>query len=442
MSPVEVRGLNCPNCGAAIQLRGFQFSQSVVCDSCCAVLDASDANVAVLQAFDRKLRRYAPLIPLGTRGTWKGDPWEVIGFQVRQISVDGTEYRWHEYLLFNPYRGFRYLSQYDGHWNDIVPVHGLPVPGAVRGHPTVTWRDQAFKQFQSSAATTVFALGEFPWMVQVGDRVTVRDFVNPPFMLSSEETGAEVTWSLGEYVPGERLQQAFKLREPLPRAIGVFANQPNPLHARVGAYWKAFALLLLALVVLVVGRVGTASNRAAAHVEGVFHPGRAEDKQPFVSDTFTLVGHTSSVDIRSRANVDGSWLFLGLTLVNDSTGQVIDVGREVSYYHGVEDGESWSEGSPADHASVPAVPAGRWFLRLEVDGPDTGADIDWQVDLRRDAPGFLWWAIALVLLVLPPVVVGLRSAAFETTRWAESDFAPQASSGDDDSSSDDSSSDD
>ena len=436
MSPVQVRGFNCPSCGAAIQVRGFQFSQSVVCDTCLAVLDASDANVAVLQTFDRTLHRYPPDIPLGSRGIWKGDPWEVIGFQVRQITVEGVEYHWQEYLLFNPYRGYRYLSEYEGHWNDIVPVRGVPKASPLRTHPGVSWHDETFKLFQTSRATTVFALGEFPWMIVVGDVVTVRDYVAPPFLLSAEETDDEVTWSLGEYTAGERLRAAFKLDKPLPGPRGTYANQPNPRAGKPAAYWKGFAVLLLALVVLVVARVASATDRVAAHLEGSFHPGNAQDKAPFVSDTFRLTGRTSNVELATHSSVDGSWLYLGMSLVNDSTGQVLEVGREVSYYYGVDDGESWSEGSRNDAALMPAVPAGRWFLRMELDGPDQGREIDWSVDVRRDRPGVLWWLLAFGVLILPPIFVSLRSAAFETTRWAESDFAPKGS---DSSDSDDSS---
>ena len=438
MSAVQLRGFNCPNCGAAIQLRGFQFAQSVVCDSCLAVLDASDANVAVLQKFAERTLRYAPLIPLGSRGIWKGDPWEVIGFQVRQISVEDTDYHWQEYLLFNPFRGFRYLSEYEGHWSDIVSVRGLPKVTAGIRQPTVRWHDTTFKQFQTAIATTVFALGEFPWMVHVGDIVTVRDFVAPPFMLSSEETESEVTWSLGEYAAGARLREAFAVPDALPAARGVFASQPNPHAGSPGRYWWTFFVLLLFLVALVAVRTGSAGGRTVAHAEGTYHPGVAADKAAFVPAEFALEGRTSNVVITTSSTVNGSWLYVGMSLVNDETGQVINVGREVSYYAGVDGGESWSEGSRIDDARISAVPSGKWFLRVEFDGPDAGTEIDWIIDVRRDIPGFLWWAIALGVFLLPPVFVTFRSAAFETTRWAESDFAPRSSSNDDDSDSSDS----
>lgn len=433
MSGAAIRSLSCPACGATIPLRGFGFSQSIACPSCTSVLDASDPNLAVLQRFQQGASRFKPLIPLGTRGTWKGDPWEVIGFQVREIRVDDVAYRWHEYLLFNPFRGFRYLSWYDGHWSDIVAVRGLPSTGQVGAHPVATWRDTDFKLFQTSFATTIFALGEFPWMLTVGDQVTVRDYVAPPFMLSSEATEGEVTWSLGEYVVPERIQAAFKLKEALPKPIGTFAHQPNPLVARAAAYWRAFALLAAVLVGLAVLRRATATDLVVATQSGVYRPGVAGDKQPFVTEPFTLAGRTSPVEIGTDATVDGSWLYASFTLVNDSTGQVIDAGHEVAWYHGVDDGESWSEGSPSERTRIAAVPAGRWFLRVEFDGPDTGAPIKWTLSVRRDRPQLLWWLAGFLVLLVPPALVALRSHAFETTRWAESDFAPVSSDDSDDS---------
>ena len=363
---VPLRGLNCPNCGAAIQLRGFQYTQRVICDSCCAVLDAQDPNFAVLQKFDERLARARPLIPLGTRGQWKGETWEVIGFQKRTIAVEGMPYSWHEYLLFNPYLGFRYLTQYEGHWSDVTTVRAIPERGNDCGRPAARWHNRSFKAFQTADAVTSFALGEFPWALAVGDRVTAQDFVSPPFMLSSERTEEEVTWSLGEYVRGDRVWQAFTLEGKPPETTGVYASQPNPLRDRVGASWRTFGLLLIALVVLLVLRHATASNTTAFRGDFEFGPG---DTSAFVTNSFELGGRTSNVVIRTEASADNSWLFANYTLVNEVSGAAIDVGREVSYYHGSDSDGSWSEGSSDDDARISAVPAGIWFLRSAVEGP-------------------------------------------------------------------------
>ena len=128
MVATSPRGFNCSNCGAAIELRALQHTRSVACTSCGAIIDPHDPNLRILQKAASK-ESITPVIPLGTRGTWHGNPWEVVGFQRRSISVEGVRYSWDEYVLFNPYRGFRYLSSYEGHWNDIRTVHELPRPG-------------------------------------------------------------------------------------------------------------------------------------------------------------------------------------------------------------------------------------------------------------------------------------------------------------------------
>ena len=37
----------------------------------------------------------------------------IVGFQQRTITVEETDYSWHEYL-FNPFKGFRYLTRHGG----------------------------------------------------------------------------------------------------------------------------------------------------------------------------------------------------------------------------------------------------------------------------------------------------------------------------------------
>ena len=125
LNPRAVRSLSCPRCGAAIVVRGFGWTQTIACASCAAVLDAQDPNLSVLRHLQLRMT-VEPLIPLGTRGQWRGASYQVIGLQQRTIRADGEAFSWREYLLFNPYQGFRYLTEYDGHWNDVVPLPGLP----------------------------------------------------------------------------------------------------------------------------------------------------------------------------------------------------------------------------------------------------------------------------------------------------------------------------
>jgi uncharacterized paraquat-inducible protein A len=63
-APAGIRGFNCPSCGAAIELRGLAWTQTVACGACAAVLDARDPNLQVLSRFDARIK-VRPLVPLG-----------------------------------------------------------------------------------------------------------------------------------------------------------------------------------------------------------------------------------------------------------------------------------------------------------------------------------------------------------------------------------------
>src|SRR5207244_4180009 len=65
-----------------------------------------------------------PYLTLGAKGEIFGDKWQVIGFMQR---CDETGmYFWHEYLLFSPYKGFRWLFCYEGHWTFYEMVKDGP----------------------------------------------------------------------------------------------------------------------------------------------------------------------------------------------------------------------------------------------------------------------------------------------------------------------------
>ena len=121
----QVRSLQCPNCGGTIELRGHSHTISAVCIQCLSILDASTPDLRIVQQFQAR-ERFQPIIPLGRRGKLWAVDYEAIGFQIREIVVEGVAYRWAEYLLYNPFRGYLYLTEYQGHWNAIRTLRALP----------------------------------------------------------------------------------------------------------------------------------------------------------------------------------------------------------------------------------------------------------------------------------------------------------------------------
>jgi hypothetical protein len=429
-----VSSLSCPQCGAAITLRALDQAETVACASCGSVLDARDPNLRVLQAYE-EAQKFTPQIPLGTRGVLKGEKWEVVGFQVRCATIDGSSYYWDEYLLFNPYKGFRYLTQYDGHWNDVQVVKAAPTESVSGRQPFVTLHGETFKHFQTSTADTVFVLGEFPWRVRVGDRAVLRDFVAPPRMLSEEQTPGETTWSLGTYMDPAQVWTAFELPGQPPAPRGVYANQPDTYKPVAVSMWKRFALLAAIVLAFGVLRMITASRTTVFSKSSSFSPAHPVDSLAYATPSFTVSGHTANLVLTTETDVDNGWAYFDYALVNEQTGKTYEVGREVGYYHGFDSDGSWSEGSHRDRAVLPSVPPGRYFLRVQPQGQTSGAtSISYTMVLKRDVPMPSLYLIALVLLVLPPAAMAIRAGAMESARWKESDYGSSESgptSGDD-----------
>jgi hypothetical protein len=287
--------------------------------------------------------------------------------------------------------------------------------------PVAHFRGEAYKHFQTATAETTFVLGEFPWQVRVGDQAVARDFVHPPRMLSCEETQGEKTWTQAEYFPGEKVWQAFSLPGKPPSPKGVYANQPSPHGDRVRRAWRTAGLVLALFSLGFCARISTGSDPVVSESR-VYDPGAPRESQVALLGPFQLGGRTSNLEVEISTDLDNAWAWFDLALVNDETGRVLEFGREVSYYHGVDGGESWNEGSRNDDVRIPSVPPGRWMLRVE---PQAERPVSYQVRLVRDVPAYLYWAVAFLLLLLPAVGASMGAAGFESKRWAESDYAPE-----------------
>jgi hypothetical protein len=428
-----MQGFNCVNCGAAVELRALSHTRAVACTSCGAVIDARDRNVTILQTAEAR-QFITPLIPLGTRGTWHEQPHDVIGYQQRSIEADFQRFRWDEYVLFNPYHGFRYLTYYNGHWSDVAVIRERPEIDSVGSRPAMRYAGKAYAHFQHAEARTDYVLGEFPWRVRVGEKVVTDDYVAPPFMLSSEGTDAERTWSLGQYTSPATVKAAFPMPVAPPDPIGVFASQPNPYTEKSSALWRAFRWLLLLTVVLFAYRQITADREVVFRTGYTYLPGAAESS--FVTPPFRMKA-PGTVDIRITTSLANSWLGFDLAMIDLASGEAYNVGTEVSYYAGVEDGESWAEGSTSSLTSLPRLPAGEYYLRVEPEGPANGPAVPYTITVRRDVPALWPYLVALLVLPLRPLWVWFRKVGFEASRDAEGDYGASDSSEDSGGSGDD-----
>ncbi len=432
--------VSCPQCGAAVEIRAQGQTISVVCGSCSSVLDATSPALQILERVHAQ-KRVEPAIPLGATGKFDGEIWQNIGLQCRAITVDAVSYEWREYVLFNEHRGFRYLTEYDGHWNDVKPVKHLPVLTSWKGRSALTWMGRTYKHFQKAFAETTYVVGEFPWRAHVGEQVTTEDFVSPPYMLSSERTADEVTWSSGEYVAGGDIWQRFGLKTQPPAAKGVYSNQPSPYTGNNRSAWVTFGLLAALLFGAYLLARMFMGNQVVFEQPYRFDASN-KGEASFVTPVFELPGRASNVETTISSDLQNSWVYFNLALVNEETGQALEWGRELSYYSGRDSDGNWSEGGRTDRAKLAHVPAGRYYLRVEPEwqpdssSPAAAPQVNYTISVKRDVPVFWPYLVALGLLLVPAMAIFIPAFNFEAARWQESDYAASfgssSSGGDDD----------
>jgi ribosomal protein S27E len=432
-----VKALQCPRCGSAITLHD-KAVQSVACQSCLTVLEPADDSLRILQKATAA-RAVEPLIALGSVGKFGGRDWTVIGFQQRVITADDIDYPWQEFLLHHPQEGFRWLVESTGHWNWVSPV--TKPPQYHTGLPTTIYDGEIFTRYSAGSAETRFVIGEFTWKVKVGETWEIADFVAPPKMLSRESSHNEATWSLSEYLPVEEVVAAFKLKTPLPAPVGVGMNQPNPRaenHRRVcSMFWKFLGLAIVAqlLWVFILG------GRTLLDQRLVFSPASDE---PVTTQTFHLDKPVRNLVLRHETDLDNNWLGLDMTLVEKNSGKAWLAQSDVAYWHGVDDGESWSEGDRTRELVFRDLAPGTYYFVIDPEisneKPVRVAD---RVKVIRDQAAWSNFFFLLIFLALLPMFSRYRLQAFEAERWKDADFLSTGAdfdsgdSGDSDSGGDD-----
>jgi hypothetical protein len=416
--------LSCPNCGAAVALRAAGLSMAAVCGSCGSLIDTADPKFQLID-IARRREMYEPIIPLGRRGTFSGIEFECIGFMRRR---DQSGDAWFEYLLFNPFAGFRWLVTFRGHWSLVEQL--LDQPDWASGD--VTHSGETYRLFATGTAEVTYVMGEFYWKVRVRERTEVADFIHPPFVLSREAYPnlKEVTWSHGEYLHGAEVQAAFKMEEPVSEPRGAYLNQPNPHteSARSLRRWAPlFACLFVGIQLLSAYR---SANQVVYQDTLNLRPG--ETNRLELGKAFAVKGGVQPLEVSVHAPVDNSWMELEVDLVNATNQQTRTFTLPLEYYHGWDDG-SWSEGRQRNSTVLTAVDPGTYYVVAELAGADSSiTEIPVEVTVTRDVIVWSNFWLGLIGLMAYPSYRWLREHTFERERWSMSDYSPYAGASDDD----------
>lgn len=431
---VAAAGIGCPNCGGPLSLQEPDSSERVTCPNCDSLLDVNQGKLTWLKALKPKPDAEQFALQIGAKGTFAdGKEMTILGAVVRSVLVEGIKYYWHEYLLYNPAIGFRWLVQSDNHWSFVEPVNVADVVGM---GSTADFNGKTFKLFQDAPATVEYVKGEFYWRVEQGETVRAIDYVKAPLMLSNEMSADEMNFSLGTYMTTAEVEKAFNLEEPLPKPWNVAPNQPF-----TGSFYYTWGfafvgiLFLIALLMIPFGGFSSTPLNQSLTLQPLPN---ATGSNPAFSQPFELKGNRN-IRITMDAPVNNSWASFDVDLVNEANNEVESVPIDIEFYSGVDGGESWSEGSRNQDVSLSSVPAGKYVLRVDGQWQNWQQPLPVTVKVEQNISRGMNFCCAFVLLLIFPLVSIIRKWLFESNRWSESMFSTSGS--DDDSDSYDSSND-
>jgi hypothetical protein len=413
---IPIISYTCTKCAAENTPRCKSQSLAMVCKACGTYFTFgkwSDEEVKFLEIIE-------PAIPIGAKGKINDFTFEVVGFVVKRDAR--YKVRWREYVLFNPVFGMAYLSEYNGHWNFIEPISENPKSKDAIDSFISDGRE--FSLFQKYKAEIVYARGEFAFDIfKVADKAINFEFIAPPYLLGLEKSDTSSLWYRGQYITQQDVTDTFKLdRSILPSSEGVGSTQPA---VKVSFSDDALVKLTFLAIFFLVGFQLYLSNTSAEKqvFMQIFNKnGLPENgEKVFVTTPFLLDGGQQSLTVKVKAPVDNDWFYSDLTLVNEDTGLEYNFSKEVGYYHGYSDGESWAEGSTIGEAFLSQIPGGYYHLVIY---PEFSVADSFEISVIRDVSAPSNMFITLLGLIIFPIGFFIYKHRRERARWSESDYSP------------------
>lgn len=421
-----------------MEIRAAGYSVTVACQYCGSMLDVANPDIALIERHNQATADLA--IPLGSRGHVKGSEYQMVGYVRRSIEGEG----WDEYLLFNPYVGYRWLVHDEDGWSFGTMLTSLPEPAV--GASSYSYAGVRFSHDGDTWDAVVDrVVGEFYWRVAVGDHAALANYEGGNATLSCERVADEVNWTVSEPIGRGEMRGFGKDggKSDAGAADGAnstgqsaFADGPSgdvvatpdgPLarawfYSKIGA--AALAAMILVMMLFSFGGTGKQGFRYQLTMDG-----------PQVTASFGPLefnGARQRVVIETASpGLDNAYIDTDITLVNRTTQEVISTYDVVERYSGYDSDGSWTEGSESAATKIASVPAGTYDLVIDASAhswpsPSFGGRvIEVTTDVSSGGVFFSNLVLALFLLIIPPIFLlwrGLKGRSGSGSSSGDNDW--------------------
>lgn len=404
----------CSNCNTVTRLDVAFEVRNFACPNCQSIFNANDNGQLAYQG--RKLHHvdtFEKGLSIGQKGILNGTEYTVTGIIVKLAY--GSFY-WTEYTLQDTSGHFRYLSDSEGHW---IFLEEIPDDYNVGNRPPFLTHDGIrMRLYHHTHVDIVGAKGFFDFVLPTQSCFMI-EYINPPYIVSIEKLHGENVTYFGTHIDSKTVVKAFGM-EHAHMKLGTGIVQPFFVNLRS----LAIVFCSVAILIFATHMVVYSGRTQQSVLEQTFTISQQNNKE-FVSHPFVLQGGSAPLTVVVNSDIDNSWLNVQVALVNESTSEEVYANKDVEYYHGVADGESWSEGDRSETLQLCGVPEGKYHLLVTpMWAPENNSNNYMQVKAVWNQPS-MWnaWFPIIVMGVVWALLFFLNWN-FEKKRWSESDYSP------------------
>ena len=368
----ESKKIGCPQCAAPIEIRNYAMAEQVTCSYCGGVVDLKSDDKKVVRQILIKERPKA-VLDLGKKGRLKGTLYEVIGRIRLKGYEEGEAFYWDEYLLFNPQKGYAWLQEDEGRWTFFQKMRSKPTidPRSAMKGQRFTVAGQTYVVAERSDAAVDYVEGEFTYHVQKGDRVGNLDARSScgRHECSAEWTANELEWLNGTPISRMTICQVFGVEAPPEQPYYTGDDDSSSDYEVDSSEFYGFGVTAWAIMFAMLAGMLALMSFTIYSGDSVLRDTVSADQylagstSPYTSEAFKIEAPTI-VEVIYSAPVDNSWVFVETELLDEQKETVHVWGNNISYYHGYEGGEHWTEGSRSSSTVFKLRESGTYYLSI------------------------------------------------------------------------------
>lgn len=411
-SKKNIKIFECPSCGNRLSITAVGITIVVACQYCSSLISVKDEPYTLIEKANRNT--HAPFLEIGMRGILKNICWEIIGYIEKthtpplprdlpyrvltlEDNLDPALYVWDEYLLYNPYYGFRFLVENRGHWSFVkVLKQAIPLLFEKQNFPSeVELNHTQYSQFQEADSVVTSLKGEFYRHIRKGESIRFVTYNAPPYMLTIENNDGKINRFLGKYIEPGEIAKAFGIVGAMPPREGIAINQvfsctKKHIH---DAFMIAGAIILF-ISLIQLKFVIDAKNISILYKIIDVRPIQKGEPIYISSITIPEDGNLAIKSFSSLAQTP--WTNIKVVLINEKTNERYEINQNMKISTG-----RFGTKLEYDKEIIPKINKGSYNVFAAVDSQlfRINKDVRFSLSLKRDVP--MWSKfVKLVLFCL------------------------------------------